>query len=101
MIPSCVSALSHLGSLVEMGAHACNVRTNSEAMLSGAAHLQNLGISFLSIQLHHQISEKVRVMVFSSGAGVHRCPGFWRSRQDARSAANTAVILVLEIERGW
>jgi hypothetical protein len=84
MVQYYVSALSHLGSIGEMGSHAYNVRTNSEAMLSGAAHLQNLAISFLSTQLHHQISERVRVMVFSSRAGVHRCRGFWRSRQDAR-----------------
>jgi hypothetical protein len=101
IIPSCVSALSRLGSLVEMDAHACSVRTNSEAVLSGAARLQSLGISLLSIQLHHQTSEKVRVMVVGGRAGVYRCPGFWRSRQDARSTANTAVILVLEIDRRW
>jgi hypothetical protein len=70
-------------------------------MLADAAHLQNLGISFFSIQLHHEISEKVRVMVIGERAGVHRCRGFWRSKQDARSTANTAVILVLKTDRGW
>jgi hypothetical protein len=66
-----------------MGAHAYNVRTNPEAMLSGAAHLQNLGVSFLSIQLHHRTSEKVTATIFGGKAGVHRRRGFWRRRQDA------------------
>jgi hypothetical protein len=55
-------------------------------MLADAAHLQNLGISFFSIQLHHQISEKVRVMVIGERAGVHRCRGFWRLRHVVKLA---------------
>jgi hypothetical protein len=41
IVPSHVSALSRLGSPVDMGAHACDVRTNLECMSVETARLGN------------------------------------------------------------
>jgi hypothetical protein len=65
-------------------------------MLAETPHLQNLGLSFHLIRLQYETSGKVTAMVVGGRAGVHHRRGFWRRRQDARSTANAAVILILE-----
>jgi hypothetical protein len=70
-------------------------------------HVVKLAETLLSIGAHLVVLEgfccsrqgDVRPIGGEVRAGVHHRRGFWSRRQDARSTANTAVILVLKTGR--
>jgi hypothetical protein len=73
-------------------------------MLVESNHISGQGVSRYArgdVRPQYETSEKVTATIVGGRAGVRRCRGFCRRRQDARSTANTAVILVLETGRGW